>query len=208
MKILIVDDDALIREGLEILIDLEEDMEVAGVASNGREAYDFCRDNSPDIVLMDVRMPVVDGVIGTKLIKDDFKNIKVIILTTFKDDEYIKQAIKNGAQGYILKNQSSKSIIESIRAVAAGNVVLEKDVLLSLSEMLKDNRKKPETANNLSQRDVEILALIGRGLSNKEIAKELYLGEGTVRNYITALLNKLDLRDRTQLAIFYLENIK
>lgn len=126
MKVLIVDDDALIRESLKLLLDMEEDIEVVGTASNGQEAFDICKEERPDVVLMDIRMPVMDGVLGTKLIKGSFKDVRVMILTTFKDDEYIREAIKNGAEGYILKNQSSDSIIDCLRAVYKGNAVFQK----------------------------------------------------------------------------------
>lgn len=205
MKVLIVDDDALIRESLKILLDLEEDIEVIGTVSNGQEAYRFCQNEKPDVILMDVRMPVMDGVLGTKLIKESFRDVKVIILTTFKDDEYIREAIKNGAEGYILKNQSSDSIIDCLRAVYKGNAVFQKDIADALASMMeKEKRKKPDV--DLTPRETEIMKLISEGLSNKEISVKLYLSEGTIRNYVTALLEKLELRDRTQLAIYYLKN--
>lgn len=206
LKVLIVDDDALIREGLKIILELEDDIEVIGIASNGKEALEACKKNKPDIVLMDIRMPVLDGVLGTELIKEYSKDIKVVILTTFKDDEYIKEAIKNGAEGYVLKNQSSDSIIECIRAVEKGNAVYEKEVADTITSMLREGIKKPPSSFNISPRHFEILKLIGEGLSNKEISNTLFLSEGTVRNYVTELLEKLNLRDRTQLAIFYLKN--
>jgi DNA-binding NarL/FixJ family response regulator len=206
VKVLIVDDDALIRDGLKILIDLEPDFEVCGTAQNGQEAFDMCQKERPDIVLMDIRMPVMDGVLGTKLIKEHFMDIKIVILTTFKDDDYIKQAIKSGAVGYILKSQSSDSIIESLRAIMKGNIVLEKDVANALSSMISEKNKKAPLHDDISEREMEILKHIGEGLSNREIAEKLFLSEGTVRNYVTALLEKLDLRDRTQLAIYYLKN--
>lgn len=206
MKVLIVDDDALIREGLKIILEIEKDIEVVGTAANGREALESCKVNKPDIVLMDIRMPILDGVLGTKLIKEYSKDIKVVILTTFKDDEYIKTAIKNGAEGYVLKNQSSDSIIDCLRAVEKGNSVYEKDVALHITSMLKDGCTLDPASFNLGERLLEILKLIGTGLSNKEIAAILFLSEGTVRNYVTELLEKLNLRDRTQLAIFYLKN--
>ncbi|MFL0250160.1 response regulator [Clostridium neuense] len=206
MKVLIVDDDALIRESLSILLGLDDEIEIVGTASNGQEAFDNCQKLGPDIVLMDVRMPVMDGVLGTKLIKSSFKDIKVVILTTFKDDEYIKEAIKNGAEGYILKNQSSDSIVDSLKAVVKGNMVLEKNVAETLSSLIKNENKKDISKYNLTDREIGILKLIGEGLSNKEISAEIHLGEGTIRNYVTNLLEKLELRDRTQLAIFYLKN--
>ncbi|MEN8906667.1 MAG: response regulator transcription factor [Clostridiales bacterium] len=205
MRIIIVDDDALIRDGLKVLFEIEEDFEVIDTVSNGQEAFDLCKKELPDIVLMDIRMPVMDGVLGTKLIKEHFSNVKVIILTTFKDEDYIKEAMKAGAEGYILKNQSSDSIIESIRIVMKGNIVMEKDIAKSLSNMIS-NKNKNEDLPQLSKRDFEILKLLADGLSNKEISRKLFLGEGTIRNYITNLLEKLDLRDRTQLAIYYIRN--
>lgn len=205
MKVLIVDDDALIRDSLKLLLELEEGIEVTGTACNGQEAFDACRKEMPDIILMDIRMPVMDGVLGTKLIKSSFKDVKIVILTTFKDDEYIREAIKNGAEGYILKNQSSDSIVDSLKAVYKGNTVFEKDVANTLTSMLEE-RKEKKSDIDLTQREWEVLRLISEGLSNREISEKLYLSEGTVRNYVTMLLEKLELRDRTQLAICYLKN--
>lgn len=205
LKVLIADDDALIRESLKLLLDMEEDIEVSGVASNGQEAFDICRKEMPDLVLMDIRMPIMDGVLGTKLIKNSFRDVKVVILTTFKDDEYIREAIKNGAEGYILKNQSSDSIVDCLRAVYKGNAVFQKDIASALASMMeKERRSKPHA--DLTERERSVMRLISEGLSNKEISAKLYLSEGTVRNYVTALLDKLELRDRTQLAIYYLKN--
>jgi Response regulator containing a CheY-like receiver domain and an HTH DNA-binding domain len=206
LKVLIVDDDALIREGLELLLAIEPDFQVIGTACNGQEALEICRKEKPDLVLMDIRMPVMDGVLGTKLIKSHFKDVKVVILTTFKDDEYIKEALKTGAEGYILKSQPADSIMESLRAVNKGNIVLEREVANALSSMLKEGKKFVPERLDISQRELEILKLVGEGLSNREIAGKLYLSEGTTRNYVTGLLEKLGLRDRTQLAIFYIKN--
>lgn len=206
MKVLIVDDDALIRDGLKILLDLEEDIEVVGTAGNGQEALGACKAMLPDIVLMDIRMPVMDGVLGTKSIKEFKRDIKVVILTTFKDDEYIKEALKNGAEGYVLKNQPADSIIECLRTVNRGNSVFEREVADTISSMLRYGLKKTPESFGISERHFEILKLIGDGKSNKEIASDLFLSEGTVRNYVTELLEELCLRDRTQLAIFYLKN--
>jgi DNA-binding NarL/FixJ family response regulator len=206
--VLIVDDDALIRDSLKMLLELEGDFEVLGLAGNGQEALDFCRRDLPDLVLMDIRMPVMDGVMGTKRIKALYPQVQVVILTTFRDDEYIKEALKNGAAGYILKSQPADSIIDSLRAVAKGNIVLERDVATSLSSMLREDRKKGREGLNLTERELEIMSAVGRGLSNREIAQDLFLSEGTVRNYVTSLLEKLNLRDRTQLALFYVRNFE
>ena len=201
-----MDDDGLIRDSLKLLLGLEEDIEVIGTAKNGMEAFELCKENKPHIVLMDIRMPVMDGVLGTKFIKENFHDVKVVLLTTFKDDEYIREAVMNGAEGYILKNQSTDSIIETLRTVYNGNTVFEKDVVNVITGMIKEGKSKKPSDFNLSPREFEVLALIAEGLSNKEIAEKLFLGEGTVRNYITNILEKLELRDRTQLAIFYLKN--
>lgn len=208
MKILIVDDDTLVRDGLKILIETEEDLEVIGVASNGKEAFEICKSHTPDIVLMDVRMPLIDGIQGTKMIKEKFPNVKVLMLTTFKDEDYILQAIKNGAEGYLLKNQSADVIIDSLRTLDKGTFVCEKgimDVFKSMIEKRPYKQKDSLDNYNLSPREKEILELIAKGLSNKEIGEILFIGSGTVRNYITAILDKLELRDRTQLAILYLK---
>lgn len=210
MDILIADDDSLIREGLKIILENEPGFQVVALAANGQEAFHLCKEKKPNIVMMDIRMPIMDGVISTRLIKQSFKDIKIVMLTTFKDEEYIKEAIKNGADGYILKSQSSEAIIETLKIINKGNAVFEKDIMKSLSEMINKNSHKPYIKQRqlkeaeLTEREIDILRLIGEGMSNKEIAIKLYLGEGTVRNYVTKLLEKLDLRDRTQLAIYYL----
>ena len=207
MRVLVVDDDGLIRDSLSLILGLEADIEVCATAANSLEALELCAKHKPDIVLMDIRMPVLDGVEGTKRIKERFPEIYVVILTTFQDDEYIRQAIQYGAEGYILKNQSSDSIIDTLRAVLKGNAVFQRDVAQKLNTMLKSEQPSlSKLTSTLTQRELDVLACVGQGKSNKEIASELFLSEGTVRNYVTGLLEKLELRDRTQLAIFYLKN--
>jgi len=206
MKVLIVDDDALIRDGLKVLLEMEKDFTVIGVAENGREALKACEKEQPDVILMDVRMPVMDGVRATELIKASYEQVKILILTTFKDDEYIEQAVKNGAEGYILKSQSLDSIVDSLRVVHEGNTVFEKEVTATLHAILKGDKRKDPASFQITEREFNILKLIADGLSNKEIAEQLYLSQGTVRNYISTLLLKLELRDRTQLAVFYMKN--
>ncbi|HOB35643.1 MAG TPA: response regulator transcription factor [Bacillota bacterium] len=208
MRVLIVDDDALIRDSLKMILEMEEDFQVVGLAANGEEALELCRKELPDLVLMDIRMPVMDGVVGTRRIKALYPQVRVVILTTFRDEEYIKEALKNGAEGYILKSQPADSIVESLRAVGKGNIVLERDVASSLSAMLRDGGKTQCARYALTEREMEVLSLVGQGLSNREIAEKLFLSEGTVRNYVTALLEKLGLRDRTQLAIFYVRHFE
>ncbi len=208
MKILVSDDDALIREGLRILLSMENDMEVVGAAKNGQEALELCAELKPDIVLMDIRMPGADGIKGTKMIKERYPFVHVVMLTTFVDEEYIAEAVKNGAEGYILKNQSPESIAESLRAVYSGNVVFENTVAGKIGGMIKETRNVDRGDYDLTEKELEILSLIAGGLTNKELAKKLFLSEGTVRNYISVILEKLDLRDRTQLAIFYIRNFE
>jgi len=208
LRVLIVDDDALIRDSLKMILEMEEDFQVVGLAANGEEALELCRKELPDLVLMDIRVPVMDGVVGTRRIKALYPQVRVVILTTFRDEEYIKEALKNGAEGYILKSQPADSIVESLRAVGKGNIVLERDVASSLSAMLRDGGKTQCARYALTEREMEVLSLVGQGLSNREIAEKLFLSEGTVRNYVTALLEKLGLRDRTQLAIFYVRHFE
>lgn len=206
MKVLIADDDALIRDGLKMILELEKDMEVVGTAANGQDCISLCLEKSPDLVLMDIRMPVMDGVQATKLLKEQFANIKILFLTTFKDTEYIISGIKYGAEGYVLKSSSPEVIIDSLRMIERGNVVYGKDIAAMLSDMVQNNRTITPEEVGITQKEFEIMRCICDGLSNKEIADKLYMGEGTVRNYISNILEKLQLRDRTQLAVFYMKN--
>jgi DNA-binding NarL/FixJ family response regulator len=208
VRILIVDDDALIREGLKMILETEEGFSVVGTAANGYDAVKSCAEKQPEIVLMDIRMPVLDGVQATKLIKEQFKNIKILLLTTFKDTEYIRSAVKYGAEGYVLKTNSTESIIESIKTIYQGNVVYEKEVAGAISEMMGKEKKLCCTALNITQKEYEIMSMISQGLSNKEIAQKLFISEGTIRNNISALLSKLNLRDRTQLVVFFIRELE
>lgn len=208
MRIAIADDDALIRDGLRLILETEEGFEVAGTAANGQEAVKLCAATRPDVVLMDIRMPVMDGVQATQQIKGQFRDIKVLLLTTFKDTEYIRSAIKYGADGYILKSNSSESIIESIRAVYNGHVVYEKEIAGAISGMVAQEKKLSPCEANVTERELQLMKLIADGRSNKEIAAELFMSEGTVRNSTSALLDKFELRDRTQLAVFYIRRLE
>jgi DNA-binding NarL/FixJ family response regulator len=208
LRILIVDDDTLIREGLKMILDSEEDFTVVGTASNGREAFEACRTLHPEVVLMDIRMPVMDGVEATKVIKESFKDIKILLLTTFKDTEYIRSAVKYGAEGYVLKSNSSESIIESIKTIYQGNVVFEKEIVGVISGMMAKDKKLSAEELGITPKEYEIMELLSQGLSNREISEKLFMSEGTIRNNISALLEKLDLRDRTQLAIYFIRNLE
>ncbi|CAH0120048.1 MULTISPECIES: response regulator transcription factor [unclassified Paenibacillus] len=214
IRVLIVDDDAFIRESLKMIFEYHPAIEVAGVCGNGREAFEFVRER-PDVevVLMDIRMPECDGVEGTRLIKSVAPHIAVLILTTFDDDDYIVEAIRNGAGGYLLKNIAPERIVEGIQTVHKGDLLIHPDVARKLAGLIGDARKRPSrpaSGPNLESYGItpterQIIALIAEGQSNREIAQSLFLSEGTVKNYISDILSKLQLRDRTQIAIFYLK---
>lgn len=208
IRIIIVDDDALIRDSLRMILDLDSELEVVGICANGDEAYGLCRERAVDVILMDIRMPVCDGILGTKKIKEAFPNIHILILTTFQDDEYIFQALKHGANGYLLKNTPSEKIREQIKLVHSGTMLIHPEVADKLSDMLQRESTKDLSGLGLTPREMEIIELISDGYSNREIAERLYLGESTVKNYISSILDKLNLRDRTQIAVFYLKGSK
>lgn len=204
MKILIVDDDGLIRDSLKMMFSLDESFQRVETAENGQVALDILESYSPDVVVMDIRMPVMDGVITTKVIKEQYPHTKVMVLTTFNDREYLRELVKVGVEGYLLKSTGVDQIIEAVKSVESGHVVFGKEVSGLLSQLLTSH-KKQEIPEGLTPREVEIIEAIGHGKSNREIAEALFIGEGTVRNYITVILDKLSLRDRTQLAIYYLK---
>lgn len=204
IKVLIVDDEKLIREGLKIILSTHEDIDVVGMCSNGQEALEFIRKNKVDIVLMDIRMPICDGVLGTRIIKEEFEDIKVLILTTFDDREYIHEALKYGASGYLLKDSSYDLIYEGIKVAVKGSLVVHPKVANTIiSSVSKEEDYSKEIEKYcLTDRELTIIKEIANGLSNREIAEKLYLSEGTIKNNISNILTKLDLRDRTQIAIF------
>lgn len=208
MRILIVDDDTLIRDGLKIILETEEGFTVTGTASNGQEAVKACIETQPDVVVMDIRMPIMDGVQATRLIKEQFKNVKILLLTTFKDSEYIRCAVKYGAEGYVLKSNSTESIIESIKAICKGNVVYGKEVAGLISDMMGREKTLSHEKLGITPKEYEIMELISRGFCNKEISQKLFVSEGTLRNNISVLLSKLNLRDRTQLAVFFIREVE
>ena len=205
IKVLLVDDDRIVRESMKIILSMDSEIEVIGTCSHGDEAFGFCRENAVDVVLMDIRMPICDGVKGTKKIKEHLPATKIIILTTFSDDEYIVEAIKNGASGYLLKNISPDKIMEAIKVVNRGNMLIHPDVATKLAGMLEKKQQHPLAGYGLSSGELEIIKLIADGYTNKEIAEQVFLSEGTVKNKISDILGKLGLRDRTQIAIFYLK---
>jgi DNA-binding NarL/FixJ family response regulator len=207
IRVLLVDDQALFREGLETLLSVHKDLQVVGQACNGQQALEVATKVRPDVVLMDVRMPILDGVRATRRLTRTLSQCRVIVLTTFDDDEYIFDALRAGAVGYLLKDVASAQLVEAIRAAARGESILEPSVAAKvIAEFTRVSRLVPtaqmeELIDPLSDRELEILGLIARGASNKEIADQLFIAEGTVKNHVTNILGKLCVRDRTQAAL-------
>ncbi len=195
MKILIADDDEMVLESLDIILSTDPTLEIIGKATNGNEAIEFCKNNTVDVVLMDIQMPVMDGIGACRVIKKINPDIKIIMLTTFNDYKNINQSLHAGASGYLLKSDDTEKQIMTIKAVYAGLPIISEKALKSFS--------KSKIDNCLTPREMDILELIANGFSNNEIAQQLYISEGTVRNIISIILDKLELRDRTQLAIYY-----
>ena len=206
IKILLVDDQRLMRDGLRTLLDLEDDLDVIGEAANGEEGVEQFAQLQPDVVLMDVRMPSMDGVEATRRICTNWPNAKVIILTTFDEDEFVFEGLRAGAQGYLLKAASGDELSNAIRTVAAGNALIDpsvtRKVVAEFARLAKPARPvNAGLAEPLSEREVEVLRLLAQGLTNREISERLFLAEGTVKNYVTSLLGKISVRDRTQAAL-------
>lgn len=221
ITVLIVDDDPFIRESMQVILQLDPELHVAGVCADGKAAADFVQRTKVDVVLMDIRMPGCDGVEGTRLIRALEQPPAVLILTTFDDDDYIVQAIRCGAGGYLLKNVPPSRIINGIKTVFEGSLLIHPDIArklagmitmpdteeAALTELSSEEQTSSELAArySLTQAEQQIIRLVAEGQSNKEIAASLFLSEGTIKNYISDMLHKLGLRDRTQMAIFYLK---
>jgi DNA-binding NarL/FixJ family response regulator len=206
IQILLVDDQRLMREGLRILLEMEPDLEIVGEAENGEAALDAYDKLGPDVVLMDVRMPGMDGVEATWRLRERWPGARIVILTTFDDDEYVFEGLRAGAQGYLLKDVSGHDLAEAVRTVAAGGALIEpsvaRKVVAEFARVAPPARQAGlGLAEPLSEREQEILFLVAQGLSNREIALRLSLAQGTVKNYVTTILQKLGVRDRTQAAL-------
>ena len=206
IRLLLVDDQRLMRDGLRTLLELESDFEVVGEAENGSEAFKAYRQLTPDVVLMDIRMPGMDGVEATRRLRELDPNSKVIILTTFDDNEYVFEGLRAGALGYLLKDVSGAELADAIRKVSAGGSMIEpsvaRKVVAEFARLAPASLEaKEDLIEPLSEREIEILKLVSQGLTNREIAVKLYLAEGTVKNYVTSILQKIDARDRTQAAL-------
>jgi len=209
IKIIIVEDQEIIRQSLELMLSTKPDIEVVGTAENGKEAVVLARKLLPDVILMDIRMPEMDGVQCIEIIKEKLPQVKIIVLTTFDDDDYVFNALRNGASGYLLKGVSVTNLVEAVRIVNDGGSLINPNIAAKVckffSQMAQvDYRIKVQdkAVEQLNKNEYKITQLIGTGMSNKEITQILHFSEGTVRNYISSILNKLDLRDRTQIAIY------
>ena len=209
IKVLIADDQELIRQSLQIVLDSKPELEVTDIAENGQEVIRCVRKNKPDVILMDIRMPKMDGVQCTKIIKENYPDIKIIILTTFDDDEYVYNALKFGASGYLLKGVSMDDLVHAIVTVYNGRAMINPDIATKVLRLFSQMAKADYTISvgnkggyELTKTEWKIFREVEQGAANKEIAEKLKLSDGTVRNYLSTILNKLDLRDRTQLAIW------
>ncbi len=200
MKLIIVDDDKLICKSLEVMLSKEADIEVIGVASNGLEAIDLCKEECPDIILMDIRMPDIDGIQATHLIKKHYPEVRIMMLTTFQDKQNIQSALKAGAEGYLLKTDKISNIADKLRIFYEGVTVLDKDILSRLTNPDKTILDK------LTPREKDVIFLVAQGFTNKEISSQLFLSEGTIRNIVSVIMDKLEVKNRTQLSNIINEN--
>lgn len=208
MKVIICDDQDIVRDGLELLLKLEADIEIVGIASDGAEAVEMAEREKPNLVLMDLKMPIMNGVDATREIRAKFRDVKVLVLTTYGTDEWVIEAIRAGASGYLLKDAPREEVLKAIRGTIEGKTYVDPSVAGKILEELTSAKKKPATSitSKLTEREIEILQLLARGLSNEDIAKQIYLSEGTVRNHITSIVAKLGVSDRTQAAIIALQH--
>ena len=208
INVILIDDQQIIREGLKMLLSLDDDINIVAEGTDGSEALELIEKYSPDVLLMDIRMPIMNGVEATKLVKEKYPDIKILILTTFNDNDYIFDSLKNGANGYLLKDAGSDEIIDAIKNVYKGNLLIHANIANKLTQVLnnsnnnKVNQKEISIdLNILTPREKEVANLVAKGFNNKEICSTLFLSEGTVKNYVTRILDKLELKSRTELAI-------
>lgn len=205
ITILIVDDDILVSAALKTILESDESLNVIGTGSDGTEAVRMYRKLLPDVLLMDIRMKETNGLDASERILTEYPHAKILLLTTFSDDEYIVRALKFGVKGYLLK-QDYNSIIPAIKAVHTGQTVFGNEIVSRIPGLLEQKHEFNYRDYEIGEREYEIITLIAEGLSNREIAGTLHLSEGTVRNYLSSILDKLSLRDRTQLAVFYYQH--
>ncbi|MBQ9118662.1 MAG: response regulator transcription factor [Lachnospiraceae bacterium] len=204
MRVLVVDDDNVVTMSLKMILEASGEVEVIGTGGNGADAVELYRATQPEVLLMDIQMNTMNGLEAAEVILAEYPNAAILFLTTFSDDEYIVKALSLGVKGYILK-QDFESILPALRAVRSGQSVFGRDVVSKLPDMMNREQKPDFSDSGLSEKELQVVEKVADGQNNKEIAETLFLSEGTVRNYISVILEKLGLRDRTQLAIWYLK---
>lgn len=205
MRIVLIDDDQLVCMSLKMILEAEGSITVAAIGNDGSMALPLYKEHKPDVLLMDIRMSGMNGTDALAELLKDFPDAKVLFLTTFVDDEYIVKALELGAKGYIVK-QNYENIVPALKAVHSGQNVYGSEIMEKIPDLMKASDTFDYSAYDISEKEYEIITLVADGLSNKEIASNLYLSEGTVRNYLSSILEKLQLRDRTQLAVFYYQH--
>jgi len=208
IKVLICDDQAIIRDGLEMLLKLERDIQVVGLAQDGAQAVELAAERAPDLALMDLKMAGMNGVEATRRIRAQHPEIRVLVLTTYDDDAWLFDALRAGACGYLLKDTPREKVIEAVRGAVAGKSYLDPAVAGKLIQQVSAEQPRPAAAvaEKLTEREMDVLRLLGRGLNNTEIAAQLHLSEGTVRNHVSAFFTKLNVSDRTQAAILAIQH--
>lgn len=208
MRVLIIDDDQLVSLSLKTILEADGQVEIAGIGNSGEEAVALYRQTLPDILLMDIRMKDMTGLEAGRRILDEYPDAKILFLTTFSDDEYIVKALHMGAKGYLLK-QNFESILPALLAVSGGQTVFGDEITEKLPNLLHPEPSTPDYSQyHITEKEMEIIEQVAAGCNNKEIAEALFLSEGTVRNYLSTILEKLELRDRTQLAVFYYRRLR
>jgi DNA-binding NarL/FixJ family response regulator len=206
IRVTIVDDEALMRDGFAMILDAQPDIDVVGDAANGRLGFELCQRARPDVVLMDIRMPVLDGIEATRLIVADHDiQTRVLVLTTFDLDEYVYAAMRAGASGYLLKDSPASELVSAVRVIAAGEALLSPSVTRRLIETFARQPEPATQPTDLTEREREALVLLAHGLSNREIAAAMYVGEATAKTHVSRLLTKLGVRDRVQAVVFAYE---
>ncbi|MFN8491544.1 MAG: response regulator transcription factor [Caldilineaceae bacterium] len=208
MKVLICDDQALIRDGLEMLLKLERDIQVVGQAQDGAEAVELAARHQPDLVLMDLKMPGMNGIEATRQLRARWPAIKVLVLTTYDDDEWVFDAIRAGADGYLLKDTPRVDVIKAVRGTVEGKAFVDPAVAGKLLDQVAHQQTQPATllTAKLTERETDVLRLLARGFTNADIATQLHLSEGTVRNYVSTIFAKLAVTDRTQAAVIAIQH--
>jgi DNA-binding NarL/FixJ family response regulator len=208
MKVIICDDQAIVRDGLEMMLKLEPDIQVVGVAEDGAAAVEMAAKEKPDLVLMDLKMPIMNGVEATRQIRTRYPDIKVLVLTTYDDDAWVFDAIQAGASGYLLKDTPRDEVVKAIRGTVTGKTYVDPSIAGKVLRQASSHQTQPASliTSQLTEREIEVLRLIAKGLNNKDISDRLFLSEGTIRNHVSAILAKLGVSDRTQAAVIAIQH--